>query len=60
MNVWNNYNKKTCVDFIENKFCHFFSMSNTLRHYIKHRHEKEVKRLFKPNKNELFEGSLSI
>ena len=59
MSVWNEYNKKTCVNVIADKYRYFsmpkkefrkflngFSWTH-LKDYIKQKHEKEVKRSFK-------------
>ena len=60
MSDWNKYNKKTCVNIIEGKYRHLFSMLKKelfkflngfsltqLKDYINQKHEKEVKISFK-------------
>ena len=46
MVVWDKYNKKTRVNFIESKYLHTYSLTH-LKDYIKRRHKKQVNRSFK-------------
>ena len=60
MSVWDEYNKKTYIDFIVSKYCHLFLMIKEkfckflndfsltqLKYYLKQQQEREVKNLFK-------------